>query len=286
MKDEQKPEYRNSQISAEKCIDTLIQYAALRQAGFESHQNQALRPNSDAHNSRTRDLIIGISEFYGFPSATDSHITRMNECLYDSQRSIGVEFPTRKEQCDMVRSLLNYAKDLSVDTHDMREQMLKVLTHFEDMTAFLPWDASGSGIYEARDWWEWVLPAATAQQNILFTRILLGPETGPCASGFVGGSATNPADVAATYLFDDMTSQYPEIETWPALCTVYRCGHELSAARAASELDLQIMRDYENTFMRQRGLSVCRYPTEIAVSRDLLQSAAEQQDQGMRHHAL
>ena len=252
-------EYQNTRISAEKCIDTLIQYAALRQAGFESHQNQALFSNPDARNNRTRDLIIGISEFYGFPSAADSHITRMNECLYDSQRSFGVELPSRKEQRDTVQSLLNYAKDLSADTHDMREQMLQVLKHFEDMTAFLPWDASGSGIYEARDWLEWALPASTARQNILFTRILLGPEIGPCASGFVVGSVTNHADVAETYLFDDMTSQYPEIETWPALCTGYRCGHELSTARAASELDLQIMRDYENSYHNGKKTTLSAY---------------------------
>ncbi len=156
---------------------------------------------------------------------------------------------------------------ISSEHKDNREQMLTVRDHFEDMASCLSWDISAIKLNEARDWLDRALPKLTTWEDIVFTRILLGSEGGANSSDFVGGAVTDAKAVAATEQFIKMTADYPKVQEWPAVCTVYRCGFE--APRDASKLDLEIMRRYEDAFLRLPGVQVCRLPEQISVPREL-----------------
>lgn len=257
-------------------IDGLMRYATERQIGFETHQSGALSLNPERRNERTRELIRGAAELYGSTGKAESLINAFDDRLRTAQSSLAVELTSKAQQLDTVLKLFNYARDLAEQPYDTREQMLLVSDHLEDMVSCLSWDASGNGLYPARDWLDRALPRITAQQNILFTHIMLGPEIGPAMNDFVGGAVTDSAGIADTCLYTDLTGQYPDIETWPAICTVYRGGYGRGIAKDATELDLGIMRRYGDKFLDLEGISVCRFPAEVTVKTD---DAREQSQQ-------
>lgn len=252
--------------AAERCVDALIHYTAERQAGFEKHQGGGILPNPKARSNRTRELIRGMAGLYGLDAECCTE--RLDEQLRTARSCVGVEMLSTADQQNMVKQLLHYVSDLAIQPQDNREQMLLVSDHFEDMAACLSWDVDSSKLNPARDWLNRKLSALTAQQDILFTRILLGAERGPVSSDFVGGAVTDAAGVADTYLFDDLSEQYPEIDAWPALCTVYRGGYGHGEVRNATEMDLGIMRRRGDSFVELEGIVVCSYPTEITITKD------------------
>lgn len=92
----------------------------------------------------------------------------------------------------------------------------------------------------------------TAPMPIRFTRILLGGDAGPhWESGFVSGSVTSTEAVKHTAVYQDAVRKYPEVSSWPALCTVY-VGADTripSGAADASSFDLEIMNRAGNSFL-------------------------------------
>lgn len=255
-------------ITVSHLVDGLALYAIERQTGFETHQPGGLTLNPELRNSRTRELIRGIADLYDLADEAESMVRSFDDRLHQAQCCSAVELATKRQQYETVQGLLQYAKDLAQQPHDTRERLLLVRDHFEDMTAYLPWDASGNGLYPARDWLDRALPRMTALQNILFTHVILGSEMGPAMSDFVGGAVTDSTGIADTCLYDDLSGQYPEIEIWPALCTVYRGGYGQGNVRNATELDLSIMRQYGDSFLDLEGLIVCQYPMELSVIKD------------------
>lgn len=253
------------------CVNGLIHYAVERQAGFENHQVGNIGIDPQQRNDRTRELIKGMAGQYGYAASCGYFLSSFDERLVAARGSFGIEILPQPQQRVTVQSLLHYARDLANQPSDSREQMLLVSDHLEDMVTCLSWDAKRNGLYPARDWLDRELPKITAQQNILFTRILLGSERGPAMSDFVGGAVTCADAVADTYLYADLSGQYPDIEVWPAVCTVYRGGYEMRKPKDATELDLGIMRRYGNSFVELEGVSVCCYPTEFTVQRDQAQ---------------
>ncbi len=249
-------------------IDGLTLYAIERQIGFETHQSGRLSLNPEWRNSRTRELIHGIAGLYDLSGEAESMVRSFDDRLHQAQCCFASELATKAQQFATVQGLLQYARDLAQQPHDTREQLLLVRDHFEDMVPYLSWDASGNGLYPARDWLDRTLAQMTAQQDILFTHVILGSESGPALSDFIGGAVTDSAGIADTYLYADMSDQYPEIEIWPALCTVYRGGYGQGNVQNATELDLGIMRQYGDSFLDLEGLIVCCYPTELTVTKD------------------
>jgi len=262
MKTDSKP------ITVSQLVNGLALYAIERQTGFETHQPGGLPLNPEWRNSRTREMIRGIADLYDLADEAESMVRSFDDRLHQAQCCLGAELPTKRQQYETVQGLLRYAQDLVQQPHDTRERLLLVRDHFEDMTAYLPWDASGNGLYPARDWLDRALAKITAKQNILFTHIILGSERGPAMSDFIGGAVTDAAGIANTYLYADLSDQYPEIEIWPALCTVYRGGYGQGNVQNATELDLGIMRQYGDSFLDLEGLIVCRYPTQLSVAKD------------------
>ena len=96
---------------------------------------------------------------------------------------------------------------------------------------------------------------------------------------------TDPAGVAETYLFADLSDSYPEVETWDAMCIVYRGGYNQYQAnpRHATELDLGIMRRCGDSFLNLEGVSVCTYPTEITIEKNQQLSQDEQSGHCWNH---
>ncbi len=258
----------SKRITVSQLVDGLALYAIERQTGFETHQPGGLPLNPERRNSRTRELIRGIADLYALADEAEIMVKLFDDRLHHAQSCFGVEASTTRQQYETVQGLFQFAKELAQQPHDTRERLLLVRDHFEDMTAYLPWDASGNGLYPARDWLDRALAQMTAQQNILFTHIILGSESGPAMSDFIGGAVTDSAGIVDTYLYADMSDQYPEIEIWPALCTVYCGGYGQGNVQNATELDLGIMRQYGDSFLDLEGLIVCRYPTQLSVAKD------------------
>jgi hypothetical protein len=252
------------QITVSQLFDGLALYAIERQT-LETHQPRGLPLNPEWRNSRTRELIRGIADLSNLGDKAESIIKSFDDRLQQAQCCSAVETSTKRQQYETVQGLLQYAKDLVQQPYDMREQLLIVKDHFEDMAACLSWDASGNGLYPARDWLDRALARMTAQQNILFTHVILGSERGPAMSDFISGAITNAVDVANTCLYDDFSGQYPEVEMWPALCTVYCGGYGQGNIQNATEHDLSIMRQYGDSFLDLKGVIVCHYPIELSV---------------------
>ena len=266
------------------CIGGLIHYAAERQAGFEKHQPAGLALNPEKRNERTRELISGIAELYGLSGEKEIYLQALDERLLACKTSFGIEILSTNKQGELIKDLLGYSRDLSNKLSDPRQQMLLVSDHLEDMVSHITWDPNRNGLYHARDWINFELPKITAHQNILFSRIILGAEMGPAASDFVCGAVRDPEGVRESNLFDDMSGQYPEVESWPAICTVYRAGRLLEKPRDATEMDLDIMRRYGDRFVSLEGISVCVYPVEMKVNTIDSQDSQDQslKDSGMK----
>lgn len=257
----------DSKKNVSKLVDGLTLYAVERQIGFETHQAVGLPLNPEWRNSRTRELIRGIADLYDLADDAENMINLFDDRLRQAQCCSVVELATKRQQYETAQGLFQYAKSLAQQPNDTRERLLLVRDHFEDMAACLSWDASGSGLHLARDWMDRALPRMTVLQNILFTHVILGPETGPAMSDFIGGAVIDSTGIANTCLYDDLSGQYPEIERWPALCTVYRGGYGRGTVHDATELDLGIMRQYGESFLNLKGLIVCHYPIELSVEK-------------------
>lgn len=250
--------------SVRQCMDGLIHYAIERQVEFKEHMPGGIAINPELRNIRTRKLIRGMAELYDGKDEADSLVKSFDDVLNGTKSSFGIETISQSQQHATVQGLLRYAKNLA-ESYDEREKMLLVSDHFEDMMSFLSWDAFGNRLYQARDWLDSKLVKITTQQSILFTRILLGSEHGPNMSGFVGGSVTDFTGVTKTCLYNDLSGQHPEIESWPAICTVYRAGYGTGKLTDATEVDLGIMRRYGDAFVELEGVSVCSYPVELII---------------------
>ena len=265
-----------NQALARRCIHGLTQYAAERRLGFEKHQTGNIGINPERREERSRTLIRRIAEYYGFGEEAQALVDKFDRRVGDARRCFGIEILVVAEQRETVQGLLAYAKTLAGDqiaegSKDNREQLLAVSDHFEDMATCLSWDVSALGLYNARDWIDNALPRLTAWENILFTRLLIGGERRPNGSDFVSGKILEPAEVAATQLYGELSRQYPEISEWPAVCTVYWGGNGLRGTpRKATELDLGIMRRYGDSFVELDSIVVCYYPNQISVPRNLL----------------
>lgn len=223
-----------------RCIEGLIHYAVERQLGFEAHQQNGppSQMNPERRNDRTRELTRGIAEVYHFTDkAAGAFVAAFNDRLRAARTCFATETLPQPRQRETVQGLLLYARRLSEQPGDRRQRLLQISDHFEDMASCLSWDAQANGLYPARDWMDHTLARLTALSNILFTRVLIGPERGPTQSDFAGGRVTDAEGMAETRLFKELSNQYPEIGRWPAICTVYRGGYGTGKPTDAAELD-------------------------------------------------
>ena len=242
-----------------RAAEDLTTYAAQRLVGFER-----LIPGNAFHHPETRnewirDILRGMAEVNG--EDIGPLLQAFDRRLEDAHGCFAVEMLDQTGQKHVVQVLRQYASALDRPGDDRRGQLVRVRHLLEDMSAYLPWDPGAIGLYPARDQVESQLRRLTAQRPICFTRVLLGGEMGPWGEDFVPGCVTDADGVRRMELFDRLTLEYPEVETWPALCTVYHGGGPavIAASMPADDLDLKIMREEGVRFLDRPGICLAAH---------------------------
>ena len=249
----------DQKIDLTRAAQELTTYAAQRLVGFERQIPGNAFHHPETRNEWVRDILRGMAEVNGEDGGP--LVQAFQQRLDDAHGCFAVEMLTQSDQKHVVQSLRQYASALEYPGDDRRGQLVRVQNLLEDMSAYLPWDPGAIGIYPARDQVESQLLRLTAQRPICFTRVLLGGEMGPWGEDFVSGSVTDADSVRRTELFDRLTLEYPEVETWPALCTVYHGGGPavIAASMPADDLDLKIMREEGVRFLDRPGICLAGY---------------------------
>ncbi len=242
-------------IDLRRAADELTAYAAQRLVDFEQRRQGRAYRQPETRNEWVRDILRGMAAVCGEDS--EPYTEALNQRLEAAHGCFAVETLPQPEQKDLVNSLSRYAAALERQGDDQRRRVFHVRRLLEDMCAYLPWNPNEIGIYPVRDQVESELVRMTARRHILFTRVLLGGETGPSGEDFLSGSVTDASDIHSTVLFDRLTSEYPEVEEWPAICTAYVCGGQAvpTVPKPADELDLQIIRDKGVRFLDRPEIS-------------------------------
>ena len=246
-------------IDLPRAAEELTAYAAQRLVGFERQIPGNAFHHPGTRNEWIRDILRGMAEVSGEDS--EPLLQALEQRLEDAHGCFAVEMLPQADQKHVVQSLRQYASALEQLGGDRRGQIVRVQNLLEDMSAYLPWDAKAIGIYPARDQVKIQLRRLTAQRPICFTRVLLGGEMGPGGEDFVSGSVTDADGVRDTELFRRLTLEYPEVENWPAICTVcHGGGHAfLAAAMPADEQDLKIMREEGTRFLDRPEICLAGY---------------------------
>ena len=232
----------------------LAAYAAQRQAGFENYQSGGIARQPAARHAWIRGILRGMADCA--QENGEELVVGFDRTIEAARSCAAVEMLSLRDQRQLVKSLRDYARELEQQKDDHRPQMLEVKNLLEDMTVYLPWDVTGSGVYQARDFVENALIRMTARRPFCFTHILMGMETGPCESDFVSGCVIDTDELRKTEIWERLCTEYPDITEWPVTCVVYRCGYasmELSV-RSASELDLAVMRAKGDRFLDEPGV--------------------------------
>ena len=225
----------------------------------------------------TDAILQGMSRLEG-QSTGPERMRQFDQQLADARGSAATVPASLPLQKETIRNLRNFISALETAGGDRRRQINVVRELLEDMASHLPWAGGDSKLDLARDEAESALQRMTAQMPIRFTRILLGGDAGPhWASGYVSGSVTSAETVRQTTVYQDAIRKYPEVSSWPALCTVY-VGADMripSGAADASSFDLEIMNRAGDSFLAQPG--VCRlgglYQMTIAAGPEMALAA-------------
>lgn len=240
-----------------RCIDGLTLYAIQRQqnCGIESG-------NQEARNELARELVCGLTSFYGLPEGISKAFDSRLEAAhgYRASETAGIQ-----EQRSVVTGLSHFAADLEQAGSDPRPRLLQILDLFDDIEQYCSWDVNIIGLNEAQNRLNVILNRLTALQDIVFTHIHLSGEDGPTLSDFEGGVRINAESIADTFLFDDMREQYPEITEWTARCTVWQAGYGKGTPMPATEMDLDIMRRAGDDFLKWEGIVARSDTIEITV---------------------
>lgn len=244
----------NGKLGLRNTAAQLAIYAAQRLAGFGSHKSCGIVRQPATRHDWIRGILRGMADCA--QESGEDLVVGFDRMIEAVRFYAAVEMLPLRDQKQLVESLLGYARELEQKKEDHRPQMLEVKNLLEDMTAYLSWDAIGSGVYPARDFVENALIRMTTCHPFCFTHILLGMETGPCESDFVSGCVTDADELRKTELWDRLCAEYPDIPEWSVTCVVYRYGHsnEERSVRRASELDLAIMRAKGDRFLDGLGV--------------------------------
>ena len=220
----------------------IAAYIRDRQAGMEErHQQPGLPPWRIARLGWAKNVLWGMAARSGeeiAPKALWKYLSRQTKQVRGGQ---AVELSASEVRCHTIQSLYRYAAVLTQSKDDCRRHLWTVKELLEDMYLDRLW-WSTPGLSDLQDEVQHALLRITAQQPVRFTRILLGPERGPCDSVLVAGIVNTAEAVRQTEFYREMCRQYPEMREWPGICVVYGGGGRIPV-RNASEFDLAILRE-------------------------------------------
>ena len=241
-------------IDLRRTADELTTYAAQRLVDFEQHRPDSSFRQPETRNEWIRNILWGMAELCG---ADGGEFTdRFNRQLETASGCFAVEMLPLSGQSHIVESLRDYVSALAHIGGDQRARIFSVRELLEDVCAYLPWDVNATNVYPARDDVERALQRAVAQRPIRFTRVLLGGDLDPGGVEFMPGLVDDTEGVLHARELQRLMSKYPERNEWPALCTVYLGGGRQMAVGAidADELDMKIIREAGNQFLKQPGV--------------------------------
>lgn len=231
----------------------LITYAVERQIGFENHRKEWDPVQPETRNGWIRNILRDLATEYGDGSSAN-YTEELDRRLELAQECFAIEPATLKLQRETIRGLQRYITALEQREKDPRPQIQQVAKLLVDMSVWSGWDSKANGVHTVSNQaWD-ALPRLTALQPIRFTRVLIGGDLGPGSVEYVSGAITTPNEVARTELFAELRANYPEVKSWPSVCTVYACGQ--GPARDATGFDLEILRDEGGRFHKRPGIRV------------------------------
>jgi len=248
--------------------EALATYAIEWEYGFQRHQPPGTPPWSEKRRFWTDAILQGMARLDG-AEPDPKWMERYDQELEEARGQYFIIPATLDVQCDTIRSLHRYITALEGTGQDRRRQVLIVRDLLEDMSCNRHWGGMSNGLDAAQNTADLALLHITARMPIRFTRVLLGGDGGPhWASGFVSGAVTDTEAVKQTDIYAKAVQTYPEITSWPAICTVY-VGQGLNSAwevTDACELDLEIMNSAGDRFLDQRGVRWVGGPYQMTVT--------------------
>ena len=234
----------------------LTAYAIERQNGWERSQRKDAPTWMEQRRFWTDTILQGMARLDG-QEPNPKLMERFDQELKSARGSAATVPASPKLQRGTIRALRNFVSALEATGDDRRRQVDVVRELLEDMSSHLPWACADNGLDLACAEAEYALRRMTAQMPIRFTRILLGGDAGPhWASGYASGAVTDVEAVKRTAIYQEAVRDYPEIKSWPALCTVY-VGRDLPSALGtvdASDFDLEIMNRAGDQFLKERSV--------------------------------
>ena len=237
-------------------VKGLTAYAIERQNGYERHQPEGAPIWREQRRFWTDAILQGMARLEG--QAPDPELLEQFDRELELARGSFAAVPASTQlRRKTIQSLRNFVSALEAAGDDRRRQVNVVRELLEDIASHLPWSGADRDLALARDEAERVLCRMTAQMPIRFTRILLGGDAGPgWETGFVSGSVTSAEAVRQTELYRDALRDYPEVTSWPAICTVYVGGDLRFPSKAvnASAFDLEIMNRAGDRFLEEQGV--------------------------------
>lgn len=254
----------------------LTAYAIERQHGYERHQPDGSPPWAEQRRAWTDAILQGMAELEGkqpdpkLMEQFDLELAQARGCYFITPAS-------QQTQKDVILELRRFAAALEATGDDRRRQIAAVGDLLEDMAAHHSWGWTENGLSRAREETASALARMTARMPIRFICILLGGGAAPhWAGGFASGPVTDDSTVRRSQVYQDAVRNYPEVQNWPALCTVYVGGGLPSAHGAvdASDFDLEIMNRTGGRILKAQGVRCVGSPYQMTIA-DAPETAAQ-----------
>ena len=133
----------NAAFDFPRAAEALTAYAVERQAGFAQHQGHQFR-QPEERNRWIRGILRGMAEVCG--ADMDAPVCQFDQRLEDAHGCFAVEALGLPEQRHTIQSLRRYADQLDLMNGDQRERMMEVKNLLEDITVYLSWNVSRTGV--------------------------------------------------------------------------------------------------------------------------------------------
>lgn len=255
----------------------LTAYAIERQHSYERHQPEDAPPWLEQRRRWTDAILQGMARLDG--EQPDPKLMEQFDLELEQARSCYFIVPAaRQMQKDVILELRRFVAALEAAGDDRRWQAAVVGNLLEDMSTHRSWGLTENGLSRAMEETESALVRMTAQMPIRFTRVLLGGDAGPhWASGFAPGAVTDDVAVRRSQVYQDAVRDHPEVQSWPALCTVY-VGRNLPSAHGtvdASDFDLEIMNRTGDRFLNEQGVRCVGGPYQMNIAAAPIQTQDE-----------